>query len=84
MIGFMRILKRTALMLLLLVDRLVVQDGTPAEYETLPDGSLSISEDGSSALTENGGFVYFVWIIFLCWILLFSAGVESSFIYFQF
>ena len=41
-------------------------------------------EDGSAVLTKNGSFVFFVLSVAFVWILLLSAGVESSFIYFQF
>ena len=78
------ILTLSSIFLLVLIDRLVEQDGTPRECEPLPDGSLPVKKDGSAALTENGAFIYFVWIILLCWMLLLSEGVESSFIYFQF
>lgn len=41
-------------------------------------------EDGSAMLVTRGSFVYFVWIVLLCWALLLSKNIESSFIYFQF
>ena len=40
--------------------------------------------DGSEALTKNGAFVYFVWIILFAWGLLLSKDMMSTFIYFQF
>ncbi len=54
---------------LLMIDRLLTYDDLP---------------DGSRVLTERGGFVYFVWVILLAWLLLYSNGAESTFIYFQF
>ena len=78
------VLTVSSILLLLIIDRLVIQDGTPAECEPLPDGDLPVAKDLSRVLTDRCGFVFFVWIILLCWILLLSAGVESSFIYFQF
>ena len=78
------VLTLSSLLVLIIIDRLVLQDGTPGECEPLPDGTLPVVRDGSRLLTRDGGFVYFVWIILMCWIMLLSAGVESSFIYFQF
>ena len=46
------------------------------KYEDAPDGS--------SVLTKNGAFVYFTWAIIVCWVLLISRDMVSSFIYFQF
>ena len=40
--------------------------------------------DGSDALTKNGGFIYFIWIILFVWGLLLSKDMMSTFIYFQF
>ena len=40
--------------------------------------------DGSGAITANGAFVYYFYIVALVWIFLLSRGVESSFIYFRF
>ena len=40
--------------------------------------------DGSAMLTKNGSFVYFVWIVMFCWMLLLSNDMTSTFIYFQF
>lgn len=54
---------------LVLIDRMLVHDDGP---------------DGSDILVGRGAFIYFVWIILFCWILLLSSDVESSFIYFQF
>ena len=54
---------------LLVIDRLVV-------YED--------REDGSCLLTEKFGFVYYVWIILLAWLLLLSKDMTGTFIYFQF
>ena len=58
-----------SILVLLMIDRLV----------TYEDG-----EDGSDALCERGGYVYFVWIIMLAWMLLLSNDMTSTFIYFQF
>lgn len=41
-------------------------------------------EDGSAMLVTRGSFIYFIWIVLLCWALLLSKNIESSFIYFQF
>ena len=40
--------------------------------------------DGSLMLTKNGSFIYFVWIVMFCWMLLLSNDMTSTFIYFQF
>ena len=42
------------------------------------------TEDGSRALTQNGGFVLYVVMIMLAWLLLLSKDMASTFIYFQF
>ena len=42
------------------------------------------SSDSSAALTRNGAFVYFVWIVIFAWALLLSKDMVSSFIYFRF
>ncbi len=54
---------------LILIERLLVYEDT---------------DDGSDALVKNGAFIYFVWVILLAWLLLFSKGMSSTFIYFQF
>ena len=54
---------------LLILDRVVVYG----------DGA-----DKSSVITKNGAFVYFVWAIVICWLLLLSRDMVSSFIYFRF
>ena len=54
---------------LLLVDRVLVYG----------DGA-----DSSRILTKNGAFIYFVWAIIMCWVLLVSRDMVSSFIYFRF
>ena len=41
-------------------------------------------EDGSSLLVKGGGYVYFIWIILLAWLLLLSKDMSGTFIYFQF
>ena len=40
--------------------------------------------DNSAMITRGGSFVYFVWAIVVCWVLLLSQNQVSSFIYFQF
>mgnify|MGYP003292816548 CR=1 FL=1 len=40
--------------------------------------------EGSAALSKNGAFIYFVWIILIVWTLLISNDMISTFIYFQF
>lgn len=55
--------------LLFLIDRMLTYDD---------------SADGSDVLVERGGFVYFTWIVLLCWALLLSKDMISTFIYFQF
>jgi len=40
--------------------------------------------DGSSVLTKDFSFAYFIWIVAFCWALLLSKDMISSFIYFQF
>jgi hypothetical protein len=58
-----------SVLLLVLVDRMLTYDD---------------SADGSDVLVSRGGFVYFVWIVLLCWALLLSKDMISTFIYFQF
>lgn len=41
-------------------------------------------KDRSEVITKNGAFVYFVWAIVICWVLLLSRDMVSSFIYFRF
>ena len=41
-------------------------------------------KDGSSYLVRGGAFIYFVWIIMLCWLFLLSKSMMSTFIYFRF
>ena len=55
--------------ILLIIDRMLAYEDTP---------------DGSSMLTKNGAFIYFVWIIMFAWALLLSKDMTSTFIYFQF
>ena len=40
--------------------------------------------DNSHVLTKNGAFVYFIWTVIICWVLLVSRDMVSSFIYFRF
>lgn len=40
--------------------------------------------DSADALTKNGSFVYYVYIVMIVWIFLLSRGIESTFIYFRF
>ena len=54
---------------LIFIDRML-------KYEDAPDSS--------DVLTRSGAFVYFVWIVLLCWTLLLSKDMISTFIYFQF
>ncbi len=42
------------------------------------------AEDGGYVLTKNGGFVLYVLMIMLAWLLLLSKDMASTFIYFQF
>lgn len=39
---------------------------------------------GSYALTKNGTFIYYVWMIMFAWAILLSHDMSSTFIYFQF
>ena len=39
---------------------------------------------GSYALTKNGSFIYYVWMIMFAWAILLSHDMTSTFIYFQF
>ena len=41
-------------------------------------------EDGGYVLTKNGGFVLYLFVIMLAWLLLLSKDMASTFIYFQF
>ncbi len=58
-----------SILTLVIIDKMLAYDDGP---------------DGSSVLTSRGSFVYYVWIVLLCWTLLLSKNMESSFIYFQF
>ena len=42
------------------------------------------TEDGSDVLTKDGGFILFVIMVMLAWMLLLSKDMASTFIYFQF
>ena len=71
-----------AIVTLIIIDRMVEHDGDLAK-STLADGTLRpAASDGSSAMTRGASFVYFVWIVLLCWTLL--LDMASTFIYFQF
>ena len=63
------LLMLTSVTLLFLIDRMLTYDD---------------SVDGSDVLVGRGGFVYFTWIVLLCWALLLSKDMISTFIYFQF
>ena len=58
-----------SILILIMIDRLLVYGD---------------EQDGSLTLTKNGAFVYFVWIVMFCWMLLLSNDMTSTFIYFQF
>ena len=40
--------------------------------------------DGKKHITDNGGFIYVIWVVALVWILLIAKDMISTFIYFQF
>ena len=63
------LLMLVSVVLLFLIDRMLTYDDSP---------------DGSEVLISHCGFVYFVWIILICWALLLSKDMISTFIYFQF
>ena len=63
------LLMLASMLLLFFIDRMLTYDD---------------SEDGSAVLVSRGGFIYFVWIVLLCWALLLSKDMISTFIYFQF
>ena len=58
-----------SILTLLVIDRLVA-------YED--------REGGSGVLTDKFGFIYYIWIILLAWLLLLSKDMTGTFIYFQF
>ena len=58
-----------SLVLLVLLDRMITYEG---------------EGDTSSSLVKNGAFIYVVWAIVICWCLLLSKNMISTFIYFQF
>lgn len=58
-----------SILVLIMIDKLLVHGDEP---------------DGSLVLTGKGRFVYFAWIVLLCWTLLLSKDMASTFIYFQF
>ena len=69
-LDFVAILTTTlSIIILIMIDRLLVYGD---------------EQDGSLTLTKNGAFVYFVWIVMFCWMLLLSNDMTSTFIYFQF
>lgn len=63
------LLMLASVLVLIIIDRMLTYDDSP---------------DGSDVLVRRGGFVYFVWIVLLCWALLLSKDMISTFIYFQF
>ena len=65
----MIILAAVTILTLIMIDKML-------KYE---DG-----EDGGYVLTKNGGFVLYVMMIMLAWLLLLSKDMASTFIYFQF
>jgi len=58
-----------SLILLVLLDRMITYEGV---------------DDKSSSVVKNGAFIYVVWTIVICWCLLLSKNMISTFIYFQF
>lgn len=58
-----------SLILLVLLDRMITYEG---------------EGDTSYAVVKNGAFIYVVWAIVICWCLLLSKDMISTFIYFQF
>ena len=58
-----------SILTLIMIDRMLIHSDGP---------------DGSAALTKNGSFIYFVWIVVFAWALLLSKDMMSTFIYFQF
>lgn len=58
-----------SILALFITDSVLKYDGKPGE---------------SSLLVRNGAFIYFIWAIAICWLLLVSRDMISSFIYFQF
>ena len=54
---------------LVMIDRMLTYDDLP---------------DGSDAISRHGGFIYYVFMILLAWVLLLSKDMTSTFIYFQF
>ena len=65
----MIILTAVTVLTLIMIDKML-------RYEDL--------EDGGYVLTKNGGFVLYVMMIMLAWLLLLSKDMASTFIYFQF
>ena len=64
---------RLVLILVSLVSLLLIDD--LVKYE---------DESESDAIVKGGAFVYIVWAILLCWLLLISNDMISKFIYFSF
>ncbi len=58
-----------SIIILIIIDRLVTYEGVG---------------DSSHVLVRGGAFVYIVWAVLLCWLLLISHDMISTFIYFQF
>ena len=58
-----------SILTLIMIDKMLTYDDLP---------------DGSDVISRRGGFVYYVFMILLAWILLLSKDMTSTFIYFQF
>ena len=63
------IMTALSILTLVIIDKMLTYDDSP---------------DGSDAMSRRGGFVYYVMLIILAWILLLSKDMASTFIYFQF
>ena len=46
--------------------------------------SYECKDDASHVIVKNGAFTYVIWTVLLCWLLLLSKDMISTFIYFQF
>lgn len=63
------IMTALSIITLIIVDKMLTYDDSP---------------DGSDTLVRDGGFIFFVIVIMLAWLLLLSKDMASTFIYFQF